>query len=207
MTPSLIEQEKCNSKFLKEALAHHLMWRLHYSVVVDEFHFMDMFGLRRNGYGVEYEIKVSKSDFDREMRCIHAKEESITKYGKDWEKFIKHRMYLTGKYPKTPYDLRLESLGFSTNQSNIFVPNEFYFYVPDFLADHAIEKTQGLPYGVVKIGATESGNTLPADDPGHYYFWNYTIVKKATKLHTEKVSASIIWDMAHALSMRNRLLN
>lgn len=196
---SLIKQENRNAKYLKETLAYHLFWHLKYTIVCDEFKFMDLFGVRRNGYQVEFEIKVNKSDFDREIRCIIASE--CEHYGKDWEKYSKHKIYLTGERPKTSYDLRLESFGISDKKTP-FRPNEFYFYVPDYLADYAVLKVTklALPYGVVKIGKKD----IPS---GRDYFWPYTMVKKATKLHSEKADQSIYYALAHALTIRNKLLN
>lgn len=172
--------------------------RLHYSIVCDEFKFMDIFGVRSNGYQVEFEIKVSKADLNRELKCIDADVESVEKYGKDWEKFIKHRGYLTGEYPKTEYDLRMEELGIFANTQNVFRPNEFYFYVPDFLAEYAAAKVAHLPYGVVKIG----NYTLPN---GRELFSTYTVVKKPEKLHTEKCTSGMYAQLAHALTIRGRL--
>lgn len=203
---SFLTPEQQNSGFLKKELMSHMYYRLGYAIVVDEFRFMDVFGIRRNGYGVEFEIKISKSDFDRELKCINSKQESVQEYGNDWEKFSKHRLYLDGTVPKTQYNLRMEKIYADANMSrNIdmkpFRPNEFYFYVPDYLSEYAESQLTFLPYGLVKIGKTASGN------PDHFYYWRYTIIKKAQKLHNDKVDNSTIESIAHALSIRNRIFH
>jgi hypothetical protein len=196
----LMDKTKTTSKELKEKLLWKMMWRLGYKVALDEFKFMDVFGVRRSGFSVEFEIKVSKSDFNRELRCIHADADKIEKYGKDWEKFIKHRFYLTGKFPKTSYDLRMESLGICTNTQEIIRPNEFNFYVPDYMADYVLEKVADLPYGVVQIGYRDTPS-------GNRYFDDYLVLKKAVKLHQDKPSENIAWEVARSACVRNKILN
>lgn len=190
--------EKLTSKDLKERLASHLTWRLGCPIVCDEFKFIDLIAVRRTEYVVEFEIKISKSDLNRELRCIMADKDKIVRYGKDWEKFIKHRIYLTGSYPKTEYDLRLESLGISPNVQEKFRPSEFYFYVPDEMAGYTLKKVieLGLPYGVVAYGHQE-GN----------FFNPYFVMKKADKLHNNKADGLLYKELAHALTARSKLLN
>lgn len=188
------------SKDLKKELASHLYWRLQYQVVCDEFQFADIVGIRKTGYVTEFEIKVSKSDFDRELKCITTKD--CQKYGKDWEKFSKHRLYLTGELPQTDYDKRMSDLGYSTAISDrVFRPNEFYFYIPDYLVEHAVEKTLDLPYGIVAIGQKFLPNSR------QYIFDRYNVVKKAVKLHNEKAGDILYRQLAHALTIRSRLFN
>lgn len=177
---------------LKKRLAHHLFWRLKYSVVCDEFQFCDVVGIRNSGYLVEFEVKISKSDFNREMRCITSDE--CEKYGKDWEKFVKHKFYLTGEFPKTDYDRRMESLGIFANTQEVLRPSEFYFYVTDEIADWAALKVveAGLPYGVIRAGQGEY--------PG------YHVVRVAEKLHKDKSTPLLYRQLAHALTVRSRLL-
>lgn len=183
------------SKELKKTLAAHLYWHLKYPIVCDEFEFIDIIGVRRTRYVVEFEIKVSKSDLDREIKCIIADPEKTEKYGKDWEKVCKHKTYLTGERPKTNYDLRLNALGIGDSMiGGAFRPNEFYFYVPDYLADYAIKRMAelNLPYGVVK-----QVNEYP----------HYVVMRKAVKLHNEKATPSLYYKLAHALTIRSRLFN
>jgi hypothetical protein len=200
LSESYLKPEQRNSKFMKRELAHHCYWRLGYSVVIDEFQFMDLFGVNRSGYGIEFEIKVSKSDFDREIKCIKMLE--CKHYGKDWEKFSKHRFYLTGKLPQTNYDQQLNDLGISNNiNDNSYIPNEFYFYVPDYLTEYALKKLEGLPYGLIQIGKTSHNGGISS------FFWVYEKIKKATKLHNNKVNDGLYSQLAHSLTVRSKLLN
>lgn len=174
----------------------HLFWRLHFPVVIDEFDFMDIFGIRRSGYMVEFEIKISKADLMREVRLMRS--EQPIKYSKDWVKWEKHAQYLKRVIQKTPslYD---SIPGYSPVVNNYFIPNEFYFYVPDFLAQYAITETANTPYGVVMIGTTKNSY-------GREYHSDYEIVKPATKIHNEKADEKIYRKLAHGLTIRNRLM-
>jgi hypothetical protein len=187
------------SKELKKKLAQHLYWRLHYTVVCDEFNFIDIVGVKRSEYVAEFEIKVTKADFDREIRHIMADEKTANHYGRDWEKISKHKTYLTGSRPKTNYDLRYETFGVTSSLP--FIPNEFYFYVPEFLAEYATKKVVELklPYGVIKTGRyiLSNGNLFPSD---------YIVLKKAKKLHERKAESLLYYELAHALTIRGRLL-
>jgi len=44
---SFLKPEQRNSVFLKKELLAQLYYRLHYSVAIDEFRFMDIFGVKR----------------------------------------------------------------------------------------------------------------------------------------------------------------
>lgn len=192
------EAEKLTSKDLKKSLAAHMLWRLHFPVVVDEYDFMDIFGVRSNGYKVEFEIKLTRSDFMREINLING--EQPIKYSKDWVKWEKHANYLGRMITKTPsiYD---SIPGYSNNIDNkYFIPNEFNFYVPDFLTEFALSKLTNLPYGLVQYGKMSNSY-------GREYFSPYEVIKKPKKLHEDKNCLAIMGKLAHALAMRNRLLN
>lgn len=193
---TLLKPEQINSKYFKKQLMSELFYRLNFPIVVDEHNWMDVFGIRRSGYMVEYEIKISKSDLMREIKLMNG--EQPIKYSKDWVKWEKHAHYLKREIIKQPsiYD---SIPGYSNNVDiAYFMPNEFYFYVPDFLAECAVRETVNTPYGVVKIGE----KILPN---GNSYFDRYDVVKPAKKLHTDKVTASIYEEVAHELTIRNRI--
>ena len=188
--------EFLNSTHLKKELMSHLMWRLHFPVVIDEYQFMDVFGIRRSEYMVEFEIKISKADLMREIKLMHCSQP--IKYSKDWVKWEKHAHYLKRQIEKTPsiYDT---IPGYSVNVTDYFIPNEFYFYVPDFLGDVAVRETAGTPYGVVIIGTTHNSY-------GREYHSDYEVIKKAVKIHEKKADDKIYRSIAHGLSLRNRLM-
>lgn len=196
---TLLKPEQINAKYLKKELIDHLYWRLNYTIVIDEYKFMDVFGVRRNGYCVEFEIKISKSDLCRELNLMNC--EQPMKWSKDWPKWEKHSHYLNRRIDPTKfrnqYALFLHE---NLPEPEFFMPNEFYFYVPDFLADFAAQATANTPYGVIKIGKTLNGYDRE-------YFWRYTIVKKAVKLHNNKMKEDEYKQLAHALTIRNRIFH
>lgn len=182
---TLTESQR-NSRHLKRSLMSHLYWRLHFEYAIDEMNFIDVLGVRNNGYTAEYEVKVTKSDFDREVRIIKSTREQIYRYGKDWEKFVKHQLYLTKIMVEQRY----------ANGKDRFIPNDFYFYVPDYLTQYAVSQLDGLPYGVVGIGKYIDGY-------GRAHTWRYTVHKKSVKLHKDKISPKLVSEIAHGLMARN----
>lgn len=192
-----LRREQLNARFLKRTLMNHLFWRLKYPIIIDEHQFMDVFAIRRNGYMVEFEIKVTRADLMREIKL--SKCAQPIKYSKNWVKWEKHARYLKRQIEHTPsiYD---SIPGYNNIQPTYFIPNEFYFYVPDFLVDIAIKETAHTPYGVVKIG----NHILPAS--GNTIFSNFEVVNRAVKIHNEKATEYIYRQVAHGLTIRNKLL-
>lgn len=197
---SMLKPEQRNSTFLKRSLASYLFWRLHYHVVIDEYEWMDIFGIKRSGYCTEFEIKVSKSDFDNELKNIKS-EQPKTTYEKEWTKWKKHAIYLN-KQIKDDGTWRIKNV--LEPKKKLFIPNEFCFYVPDYLQDYAIEQLQGLPYGVVAIGGHKVEHF---DGTSHMYFHEYNVIKKPKKLHEDKVEESMFSKLAYSLTNRIKLLN
>lgn len=195
---------------MKKALASHMYWRLHYSVVVDEYEFMDIFGVRQNGYAVEFEVKISRSDFMREINLIQG-EQPTSNYGKDWAKWYKHARYLGKEIKKSEYELRMEKIYRESNMSRnvtvdrFFIPNEFNFYVPDYLTEFALEKLSNLPYGLIQYGKKKIVHSNGIDS--HTYHSDYEVIKRPTKLHQDKKCDTIMKKLASALTVRSRLLN
>ena len=194
---SFLKPEQKNETYLKKTLAHYLYWRLHYRVVIDEYEWRDIFGIRNSNYSVEFEIKVDKSDFDREINSMYAPQPK-TRWGKDWAKWEKHAMYL-GKEIKKDNSFYENIYGHI--EIKYFIPNEFYFYVPDYLSEHCLKRLENLPYGLVKIGKTSHNHDIS------YFCSDYEVVKKAVKLHKDKVDADLFSKLAYALTVRSKLLN
>jgi hypothetical protein len=190
---TLLTPDQINETFLKKKLMHTLFWKLHFSIVVDEHRFMDVFGVRQNGYTVEYEIKVNQSDLLREIRIMKAPQPE--RWTKPWLKWEKHAHYLGREIVLPSYPP-----GYSRNSDlPYFIPNEFYFYVPDFLVETAKRHTEKTPYGVIKIGGKQY--------PSGMYFSDYDVVVRATKMHTNKADQSVYERTAHELTIRNRLMH
>lgn len=162
------------AKDLKQFLRYYLLWRLHFEYVIDEYNYMDIFGVRKNGYSVEFEIKVSKSDLDRELTIIRM--EHITDH-KDWRKFEKHTKYLSA----------WRTGSFSSGRTSMRVPNSYCFCVSPNLGQYAAAKVSNLPYGVVTFEDS----------------YGYRVIKKPQKLHTHKTEIDVVSDIANSLTYRN----
>lgn len=195
---TLLKPEQINSKFLKKELMKYLYYRLGFPIIVDEHEFMDVFGVRRTGYMIEYEIKVSKADLLREINLMKCEQPAM--YSKEWNKWQKHAYYLRRKIDRKPH-LFDTIPGYSERIIEYFIPNEFYFYVPDFLAEIALRETVNTPYGVITIGE----RFLPAS--GNIIFDSYNIRKIAQKFHNNKVDVNIYRKVAHELTIRNRIFH
>lgn len=98
----------------------------------------DVLETRWDGTLVEYEVKVSKADFESEMcviRSLVAGGEVPNPDGNP--KISKHSAYLSGPKKETrPGVARI-------------VPKYFSFVVPPFLEKHAKESLKGTPYGLM----------------------------------------------------------
>jgi hypothetical protein len=178
---------------LKKELMYHLFWRLHCPVVIDEHDFMDVLAIRRSGYVVEFEIKVSKADLMREIKLTMCDE--VRKYSKDWAKWEKHAHYLKREIKQSSNFLNVPNWVLP----KYFIPSEFYFYVPASLATVAKVAVKHTPYGVVAIGDQEIR-------PDYKRYSPYEVIVPAKKLHIEKADSLLYRKLAHGLTMRNRLL-
>ena len=186
---SSLSKSNRNSKHLKKRLSHYLLFQMNYPVVIDEYKYMDIFGIRRSGYTVEFEIKVTKSDLKRELDIIHNSDKQISKYeNKDWKKYRKHSRYITGY-----------------QDEKTIIPNEFCFYVPDYLVDYALDGVVGTPYGVAGIGKYEKKIDFMGEE--RWLEGNYHVFKKPKKIHINKFDENNYKELSHLLSFRSRLFN
>lgn len=155
------------SQQMKLNVGQHFLYVGGYLGVFTEVSGADLFCIRRTHFTVEVEIKVDRNDLLRELKAVQAivngdkmteENYNLRKYGK----YYKHEHYLKGTKNRERYHKR---------------PNDFYFAVPESLAELALEGVTGTPYGVMVISEDAtwaSGIDMP---------------KKAKKIHLEKVSS------------------
>ncbi len=123
---------------------------------------------------VEIEIKVSTADFKA-----------------DWKK-PKHDAYSKLEHVKT----RKWHNGLGENSWGQTIPNQFYFAVPGYMKEFAIEqvKANKPDYGVLEL--RDNTTAIP-----NYYMWNrLRVVKRAKVLHKEKPTMQMLVSMASRMS-------
>ena len=171
---------------MKRIIAEHLFTELGFLGVFTEcFNGSDVFGVRRTLYAVEYEIKISKSDLVHELKSIRAvianNPKLMDKHG--WNKYSKHRRYI-GKGDDMFYSKEYNDL--------FYKPNEFYFAVPNELADVAVDGVKGTPYGVMAVGKYFCGYENKCE------MWGPHFILKAIKMHQNKM------EMKHIIGLIGR---
>lgn len=161
---------------IKRSLSAHLMLRLSYFAVHEEYenHYgrCDVYGITKADYGVEFEIKVSKSDLMSEIRAIMAVLDN-TMPDRSCNKYAKHRDYL---HKETHDSYRLPP------------PCKFIFVVTSDLVEVARPIISQTPYGLWAV--TDS------------LFRPFEVIKQAENLHKNKVSEKHIRHLLRSLSYR-----
>lgn len=129
----------------KEAKLHFLTWLRYYkncwAVFTEYVNNSDVFGVNKSGYKIEIEIKVNKSDLQKELKCIRTV----------WD-------YHNSDDP--PSDLVCGKHGYKCDKHNCYlfldheyVPRPKYFYlgVTKDLMDIAKKGIKDTPYGLLVI--------------------------------------------------------
>lgn len=135
------------------------------AVVTEGLRNADVLGITRSQCAIEFEIKVSRSDLQKELAAIQYALKTTTGHnlapadndpeqlalnmelGKlkqkagGWSKIKKHEEHLD----PTKYFVDRPSWAYGT----LYMPNRFYIVVPDKLVGLAIDGLQGTPYGVI----------------------------------------------------------
>lgn len=141
-----------DSNKVKTYLINHLIWRLGYlGAVTEHENHSDVFGVRRNFYTVEFEIKLSWGDLKREVNIIKTiiKNKNIRGCVGSNTKVCKHGTYL-GYWRISEF-------------YRGFIPNEFNFIVPIEFGEIKKE-LEGTPYGLYTI----RGYTAETYNPVNY---------------------------------------
>lgn len=135
------------------------------AVVTEGLRNADVLGITPNQFAIEFEIKVSRSDLQKELAAI--KYAQYIKSGKNfgvadndpeqltlnmelaslknkaggWSKINKHEEHID---PKAYFEKKQRYYS-----SFAYLPNRFYLVVPDNLVDLAVSGVDGTPYGVI----------------------------------------------------------
>ena len=128
--------EKVTADQMKDALCYHLMESSNYNMATTEHTNAggeaDVFGLNKNLWRVEFEIKVTRFDLKGELKAISSILTGF-KLPKKAHKIDKHRLYL-GKTDE--------------NNTGKEIPNFFYFFVPKLLGAYCLMNIRNTPYGL-----------------------------------------------------------
>lgn len=127
--------KKITSDDMKRELCAHLMESSNYHVATTEHTNAggeaDVFGLSKNLWRVEFEIKVTRFDLKGELKAISSILNNM-KPPKKAHKLEKHRIYL----------------GNRGNETGLHIPNYFYFFVPKILSAYCLMTIKNTPYGL-----------------------------------------------------------
>jgi hypothetical protein len=170
---------------VKKALAAHLLWKGGMKAIAHEHSTglsqCDVFAMNKDFRSFEYEIKVSASDLRGELAIIKAVlsgvDPRLGRKGVSWSKSEKHRRYLNRN------QTWMEASSYQP-----FVPNYFYFVVPDELVSEAVAGCQGTPYGVMRGGDTYLHNNSP-----------FQVHKRAFRMHEETMTIKQVTDLCRRL--------
>ena len=166
----MIEAHSVKHKILSYAFNE----RNYMAAVTEGLNNADVLGIDKRRRAIEFEIKVSRSDLQKELAAIryallttHDKVMAVSdgdpeqlalnielgnlkKKAGGWSKISKHEEYVDPiKYieKRKPYFY-----------GNRYVPNVFYFVVPDKLVPLAIAGTVGTGYGVISYDGCRGGH-------------------------------------------------
>lgn len=176
----MIKLNKLDINKIKTYLISHMLWKWGYLGAVTEYdNYSDVFGVRRNFYTVEFEIKLTKTDLMREINIIKKilKNKTILGCG-GGHKANKHSNYLDIDY---------------YYKSN--VPNEFNFVVPAELEEIKTE-LMNTPYGLYIIKA----------DSNSYYGYDIEQIIRPKKMHKKKISEIGLTRFFRKLTTENIML-
>lgn len=167
----MVEAHSVKHKILSYAFNE----RNYMAAVTEGLNNADVLGIDKRRRAIEFEIKVSRSDLQKELAAIkyanlttHDKEmkmadgdpeqlalnielASLKKKSGGWSKISKHQEYID----PTAYFEKMRKRHYYHNG---YVPNVFYFVVPSKLVKLAIEGTVGTGYGVIAHDGCRGGH-------------------------------------------------
>lgn len=139
---------------------------------------VDVLAIKDLKYVMDFEVKVSKADLNSELDTIDFVYKGIKKSDKPMPKLSKHRLMHDAVYGNQSQ--------MTTWWSNYNVdprtksPNYFCFALPDNLADYAVSRLQGTPYGVISFIEGDGYNSM-------------RVAKKNMRIHDQDVLHSAIY--------------
>lgn len=161
---------------VKQKLMHYAFYeRNHIAVVTEGLRNADVLGISKSRFATEYEVKVSRSDLNKELAAIKYADMTMNQdknigipdndpeqmalnveLGKlkqksgGWSKISKHEEYTD---PKKYFEKHRRYMW-----SHPFIPNYFYIVVPDKLSAYATEQLAGTKYGVIAFDGCRRGH-------------------------------------------------
>lgn len=161
---------------VKQKVMHYARFeRDHIAVVTEGLRNADVLGITRSRMATEFEIKVSRSDLNKELAAIKYADITMNQdrglapadndpeqmalnieMGKlknksgGWTKISKHEEYTD---PKKYFEKHQRYM-----YTHPFIPNYFYMVVPDKLVDYAVEQLAGTKYGVIAYDGCRGGH-------------------------------------------------
>lgn len=168
---------------IKYEMLKYFSYGSYFATFTEAFNYSDVLTLKKSMYSVEVEVKVDRNDLANEIKAIQvAREDSLRLNKVSYTKYRKHEDYLI---PSQRQDI--------INRGG-FIPNEFYFAVPEALelqAKEAIYEME-LPYGLYVV-----------DDRRR---WD-SVVRHidAKKLHTKKIDE--VWLLRLVSKASNEVLS
>lgn len=211
---------------MKARLSNYLMGEKHHIAVVTEgLNQSDVLGVTGALFGVEYEIKTSRPDLKLELDSMirgqikatveigdqQAQLALITSAPSPTSKLSKHRQYFS--VPEWLVNKRQVEYDWRTAHTqlmwhNAYIPNYYNFLVTKELVPYALERLQGLPYGVATLDCRHKykGKSAP------YWHMNgctescydeIAVVKPAKRLHGEPLATANLVAIMRRASWEN----
>ncbi len=186
-----------NADKMKTVLWNKLLFDWKRLSVMTEYRNADVHSIKTSMFSEEFEIKVSRQDLLNEGKAIYAathdwRDPGIKKYSVS--KRFQHESYLGTR--------KIDGYGLQK-------PNEYSFFVPEYLESLALDITASLPYGVLVFNKTI--NNPPgfiAKTRIDQFYWS----KKPKKLHDNKIDTMEIKKLMRKISTesyftREKLIN
>lgn len=166
--------------------------RGHIGVVTEGLNNADVLSITKGKYAVEFEIKVSRSDLNKELAAIRyatmtMKEDKnfapatlgpeqeqlnlelagLKQKAGGWSKVSKHEEYIN---PEKYKEKHPNLVAFAMAEHYRYEPNYFNLVVPNKLVAYAIEQTKGTKYGVIAYdGCRQEGQHCGYFKDGEWY--------------------------------------
>lgn len=174
------------SEDLKVSMVEHCLYRLGCNGAVTEYGgkgsggIADVYAITRAGYSIEFEIKVNKQDLLGELNAIDYIKNEHLGIQPRLEDGPREQRYTGKNYSKATK--HWSYLAYDSEYKVKRCPNQFYFFVTLDLLDLAKERLKDTPYGLYVLRGTPE------------------CVKKADKLHREKVPEDVLINMLRKAS-------
>jgi len=139
---------------------------------------VDVLAIKDLKYVMDFEVKVSKADLTSELDTIEYLYKGIKRSDKPFAKLSKHRIMHDAVFgDQSQFNTWYSSYNINPRQKS---PNYFCFALPEKLADYAVSRLQGTPYGVIAFNEAEGFNSM-------------RVAKRNGRIHDEDVLKDAIY--------------